>query len=61
MNKAAGYLYAKHLTSGCLRLPETALSSGIKNSGRPLDSGWVVQRFRWGRNAPQAMESHRIM
>ena len=41
---AAGYLYAKHLTSGCLRLPETALSSGIKNSGRPLDSGWVVQR-----------------
>jgi len=27
-------------------LPETALSSGIKNSGRPLDSGWVVQRLR---------------
>ena len=27
-----------------LGLPETALSSGIKNSGRPLDSGWVVQR-----------------
>jgi len=27
-------------------LPETALSSGIKNSGRPLDSGWVVQRSR---------------
>ena len=24
---------------------ETALSSGIKNSGRPLDSGWVVQRY----------------
>lgn len=29
-----------------LGLPETALSSGIKNSGRPLDSGWVVQRLR---------------
>lgn len=27
-----------------LGLPETALSSGIKNSGRSLDSGWVVQR-----------------
>jgi len=31
-------------------LPETALSAGIKNSGRPLDSGWVVQRLRGGRN-----------
>ncbi|MBT9622475.1 MFS transporter [Sutterella wadsworthensis] len=29
-------------------MPETALSSGIKNSGRPLDSGWVVQRSGWG-------------
>ena len=29
-------------------MPETALSSGIKNSGRPLDSGWVVQRFKAG-------------
>ena len=34
------------LDLGFLRLPETALSSGIKNSGRPLDSGWVVQRSR---------------
>ena len=33
-------------------MPETALSSGIKNSGRPLDSGWVVQRLGWGRGRP---------
>lgn len=34
------------LDLGLPEVTETALSSGIKNSGRPLDSGWVVQRFR---------------
>ena len=32
------------LDLGLPEVTETALSSGIKNSGRPLDSGWVVQR-----------------
>jgi len=38
-------------------LPETALSSGIKNSGRPLDSGWVVQRFRAALSGPENTSS----
>ena len=44
-----GRLYIREaLDHGLPEVTETALSSGIKNSGRPLDSGWVVQRSGGG-------------